>query len=147
MFVFEPALAATVPLQITLIVPSTPSCDVSHTRPAGVLGRFTDENEPENPSASNRSNVSFNCNAAPRFATVNVPPYASVPPPLTTTNLSAFGAAPRLISIEVVPLSVGALLNVSVPIDVPGATVAPLATTIVPLTPPFPFSVWPLAKV
>src|SRR6266498_1782334 len=31
--------------------------------------------------------------------------------------------------------------------EVPGATVAPLATTIAPLTAPLPLSVWPLARL
>ena len=39
------------------------------------------------------------------------------------------------------------LLNVSVPMEVPGANTAPLATPRLPLTFPLPLSVWLLAKL
>src|SRR6185436_2818516 len=93
----------------------------------------------------NRKNTSPTDNAGPRLDTFNVPVPPLVSEPLTVMR-SFEGETDLFTSMARLPLIVRSLFSVSVPMDAPGASVAPGNTVTGPEKIPVPASV-PLLTV
>src|ERR1035441_3242192 len=154
MDLFGPALAASVRLQVTVILPLPPgtSCEVSHTNPVGRAGKLTLLNVPEVivPLISWKELPAIG--VPPMLTTVRLPPRVTVPPVMRTW--SVVGVAPALISILVAPARVRPLPKVRVAMaestveSVPPALTAagPPMVPVPPSVPPVTVTVLPAAS-